>query len=83
MIQQLQMSDQIFRSVWAASIFVSEHFVLRAEDLAAERTRRRRRNVNVGDVRPKLAERLVADVADAAVARRRAMVRRDVRVNGV
>ena len=62
---------------------MSEHFVLRAENLAAERTRGRGRDVNVGDVRPKLAKRFVAEVADAAVARRRAVVRRDARVNGV
>lgn len=83
-IQQLQMPDQIFRSVRTTAIFVSEHFVLGAENFAAQRTRGRRRDVHVRDVRPKLPERFVAEVAHAAVARRRARVRHDVgRLTGV
>jgi len=69
-VQQLQMPDKILGPVGAAAVLVPEHLVLRAEHFPAQRARRRRRDVDVGDVRSELPEGLVADVADAAVAGR-------------
>ena len=69
-IKQLEVPHKVLGPVGAAAILVTEHLVLRAEHLPAQRARRRRRDVNVGDVRPELPEGLVADVADPAVAGR-------------
>lgn len=67
-VEQLQVPDKILGPVGAAAVLVPEHLVLGAEHFPAQGAGRRRRDVNVGDVRSELPEGLVADVADAAVA---------------
>ena len=66
-VQQLKMPNKIFRSIRTASVLVPEHLVLWAEDLSAQRTRSRCRDVDVRYVRTQLSKWLVADLADAAV----------------
>lgn len=61
------MPDEIFCPIWATSIFVSEHFVLRTKNFTTKWTGGRRGYMHVGNVWAKLAKRFVANLADPAV----------------